>query len=51
MIITPLSLDYEEKSKMLREFVEKYGSGPFEKIHPLTFTGELIKAPLLVKKK
>ncbi len=51
MIITPLNLDYEEKSKMLREFVEKYGSGPFEKIHPLTFTGELIKTPLLVKKK
>ena len=50
LTISPLSPDYEEKSKLFREFVEKYGYGPFKDIHSLTFTGEYVKQPILVKK-
>ena len=49
--ISPLDPDYEAKSKLFREFVEKYGYGPFREIHPLTFTGEYVKQPILVKKR
>ena len=50
LTITPLSLDYEEQSKRLRSFVEENGNGPFEKIYPLSFSGELQKPAILVKK-
>lgn len=48
--ISPLSLDYENQMKLMEEFVEKYGYGPFETIYPLRFTGELVKEPMKVKK-
>ena len=49
--ISPLNYDYESKSKLFREFIEKYGYGPFKEIHPLTFDGEYVEQPILVKKK
>lgn len=39
-----------KQSKRLRSFVEENGNGPFEKIYPLSFTGELQKPAILVKK-
>lgn len=51
LTISPLDPDYETKSKLFNEFVEKYGYGPFREIHSLTFTGEYVKQPILVKKK
>ena len=51
LTISPLDLDYETKSILFREFVEKFGYGPFREIHPLTFTVEYVKQPILVKKK
>ena len=50
LTITPLSLDYEEQNRRLKSFVERYGYGPFETIYSLSFTGELEKPPILVKK-
>ena len=51
LTISSFDPDYEAKSKLFREFVEKYGYGPFREIHPLTSTGEYVKQPILVKKK
>lgn len=49
--ITTLASDFEEKSKLFREFVENNGFGPFKEIYPLSFSGEYNKQPILVKKK
>ena len=51
MRISPLSQDYETKSKLFIKFVEEYGYGPFSEVHQLTFTGEYVKEPILVKNK
>ena len=51
LIIAPNSLDYEEQMKKFKQFVEKYGCGPFDRIHPLTFTGEYESVPFQLTKK
>lgn len=48
--ISPITTDYETKSQLFKEFVENNGTGPFKEIHPLTFTGEYVSSPILVKK-
>lgn len=37
------NIDYEKYRKLLGEFILECGYGPFEEIHPLTFTGEYEK--------
>ena len=49
-IISASGLDYETESELFQEFVQKYGYGPFEKIYSLSFTGKLIKPPILSMK-
>ena len=51
LTISTLDLDYDAKSELFKEFVKKFGYGPFREIHSLTFTGEYVKEPILVKKK
>ena len=34
LTISPFSPDYDEMSKLFKEFVEKYGYGPFKTIYP-----------------
>ena len=51
LTISTLDLDYVAKSELFKEFVKKFGYGPFREIHSLTFTGEYVKEPILVKKK
>ena len=50
LMISTLEEDYEKNSSLLKEFVKKYGYGPFEEIHSLSFTGECDKEPILIKK-
>ena len=49
--ISVISPDYEKYSELLKEFVSEYGYGPFEEIHPLTYTGEYVKEPILTRKR
>ena len=49
--ISVISPDYEKYSELLKEFVDEYGYGPFAEIHPLTYTGEYVKEPMLTRKK
>ena len=51
LTISSLSLDYEDQSKLFKDFIYEHGYGPFKEIHPLTFTGEYVKEPIYVKKK
>lgn len=51
IIITPLSLNYEEQKARLAEFIVENGYGPFETINPLTFTGKYVKEPFQYVKK
>ena len=50
LYLMPYGIDYDEKKKLLEEFIEKYGYGPFETIYPLTYTGEQEKKPFQLKK-
>ena len=50
LVITALDPDYYTKSELLKEFVEKYGYGPFSEIHQLTCSGKYVKQPILSKK-
>lgn len=47
LIIASLGLDYDTQSKLFKEFVKKYGYGPFKEIRALTYTGEIIEPPIL----
>ena len=49
--ISVISPDYEKYSELLKDFVDEYGYGPFAEIHPLTYTGEYVKEPMLTRKK
>ena len=50
MHLMPYGIDYDEKRKLLEEFIEKYGYGPFETIYPLKYTGEKEETPFQLKK-
>lgn len=50
LIIASLGLDYDTQSKLFKEFVKKYGYGPFKEIRALTYTGEIIEPPILSMK-
>ena len=51
IIISPSGIDHEKYSDLLQEFVREYGTGPFDMIYPLTFTGKLVEEPLQKVKK
>ena len=51
LTLSPLTEDYDTSSKLLKEFVERYGTGPFEVIHPLSYTGELVEDETLTLKR
>ena len=48
--LMPYGIDYDEKRKLLEEFIEKYGYGPFKTIYPLKYTGEQEIEPFQLKK-
>ncbi len=51
LIIAPNDTQYEEQMQKFKQFIEKYGYGPFDRIHPLTFTGKQIDEPFQYTKK
>ena len=50
LLIALNDANYGEKRKLLTEFVEMCGYGPFEKICPTNFSSELVNERILVKK-
>lgn len=53
LCLEPRSFDYDRNFKLLNQFIEKEGTGPFTRIVPLAFTGEVQKEenfPVKVKK-
>ena len=48
--LSSLSINHDEQSRLLEEFVSEYGFGPFMEMHSITTTGEYIKKPLQLKR-
>lgn len=51
MRITAQGLNYDEKIRLLQEFIQTYGYGPFEEIYPISYIGEKMEKPFSKVKK
>jgi len=53
LCLEPQSLDYQKQLALMSSFIEQEGTGPFDIIRPMSFTGELqskSKFPIKIKK-
>ena len=50
-VLSAGTLDFEGSQELLREYIRKYGLGPFDKIETLTYTGDFTNELIIPKRR